>query len=68
MKEVWRGHDMMETTAMPMIIADLTLYMISNAVTMPPQKMPIQTLKTFLAGPFREKGGDTYGWTFNLMA
>jgi hypothetical protein len=34
---------MMDTMAMPTIIADLTLYMIKSAVMMPPQKMPIQT-------------------------
>lgn len=43
MKDVVRGQDIMETKAMPIIIAALTRYIISKAVTKPPQNIPIQT-------------------------
>jgi len=36
------GQDRIETKAIPMIIADFTLYIMSKAVMIPPQNMPIQ--------------------------
>jgi hypothetical protein len=37
------GQDRIETKAIPMIIADFTLYIMSKVVMIPPQNMPIQT-------------------------
>jgi hypothetical protein len=39
--EVGRGHEMMETSRMPKIIAPLTRYIINMTVRRPPQKIPI---------------------------
>src|SRR5436190_22470395 len=40
------GQERIETKEMPMMIADLTLYIMRNAVTIPPHKMPIHNYCT----------------------